>query len=182
MLSSSSRWKKNEEDIYSWRETRVGRQLVWMYSKFVGSLWARESASASAMSSSMSSPSSRPTLSTSSDGSDSETTSSTFFLSKEDELAREGLYHLEKAADLGHAEAQRMLANSLASGILPISDHGLIRRIAAWQYAQQHDGAAGDGGSSSTEVGEWQDLLQHDNQLNRIRCTQSSSDRGGGWK
>ena len=149
----SSRRKKNEEDIYSWRDTRVGRQLVWMYSKVVGSLWARESASASSMSSSMSSPSSRPTLSTSSGASGSETTSSTFFLSKEDELAREGLYHLEKAADLGHAEAQRMLANSLASGILPISDHGLIRRIAAWQYAQQHDGTAGDGGN-------WTEMLR----------------------
>ena len=25
-------------------------------------------------------------------------------------------------------------------------------------------------------------LFQHDNQLNMIRCTQSSRDRGGGWK
>jgi hypothetical protein len=25
-------------------------------------------------------------------------------------------------------------------------------------------------------------LLQHDNQLNTIRCTQSSRDSGGGWK
>jgi hypothetical protein len=28
----------------------------------------------------------------------------------------------------------------------------------------------------------WQELFQHDNQLNTIRCTQSSRDRGGGWK
>lgn len=150
----SSRRTRNEEDVYSWRDTRVGRQLVWMYSKIVESLWARESA---ASSSSISS-SSESTTTTSS----TETTSSSshHFLSKEDELAREGLYHLEKAADLGHAEAQRMLANSLASGILPISDHGLIRRIAAWQYAnhqqqqqqQQEDGGGEGGGGNWTEI------------------------------
>ena len=149
---SSTRRKKNEEDVYSWRETRVGRQLVWLYSKVVKNLWARESAAASISSLfSSSSPSSRPTSSTTSS---SETSaSSSFFLSKEDELAREGLYHLEKAADLGHADAQRMLANSLASGILPVSDHGVIRRIAAWQYAQQQDGERGKvGGGNWTEI------------------------------
>ena len=154
-----SRRKKNEEDVYSWHDTRVGRQLVWLYSKVVGSLWAREASSSSSMNyvdSSSSSSSSTPTSSTSS-GSETTTTSSSssLFLSKEDELAREGLYHLEKAADLGHAEAQRMLANSLASGILPISDHGLIRRIVAWQYAQQQnqDGSSTGGGRKNwTEI------------------------------
>jgi TPR repeat protein len=55
-----------------------------------------------------------------SSGSKGETSSSKELLSKEDRIALEGLYHLEKAAELGHAEAQRMVANSLASGILPI--------------------------------------------------------------
>jgi hypothetical protein len=41
---------------------------------------------------------------------------------------------LEKAAELGHAEAQRMVANSLATGILPLSDHSLIQRYAKWQH------------------------------------------------
>ena len=153
---SSRRKTRNEEDVYSWRDTRVGRQLVWMYSKIVASLWARESAvasisSSSSMSSSsmLSSPSSKPTFSS------ADTPSSSYFLSKEDELAREGLYHLEKAADLGHAEAQRMLANSLASGILPISDHGLIRRIAAWQYAQQQQQQ-----QEENDGGNWTEILR----------------------
>jgi len=49
-------------------------------------------------------------------------------------MAWEGLFHLEKAAELGHAEAQRIVANSLASGILPISDHSLMHRVAEWKY------------------------------------------------
>lgn len=165
---SSSRRKKNEEDIYSWRDTRVGRQLVWMYTKIVKSLWARETSSSSS-SGLMSSPSSRPTSSTTSSSETTRGSSSSSFLSKEDELAREGLYHLEKAADLGHAEAQRMLANSLASGILPISDHGLIRRIAAWQYAQQQqqDTESGDSSSSSSKVGggNWTEILRQSSLL-----------------
>ena len=55
-------------------------------------------------------------------------------MSRKDQIAWEGLFHLEKAAELGHAEAQRMVANSLASGILPISDHSLMRRVAEWKY------------------------------------------------
>lgn len=142
-----SRTKRSEEEIYSWSDTRVGRQLIWMYVK-IKSLFDREEKSSS------SSTNYQDSYSTSSsDGSkstESPPTSSSFFLSKEDELAREGLYHLEKAADLGHSEAQRMIANSLASGILPISDHGLIRRIAALQYAQQQ--SSGNGGGNWTEI------------------------------
>ncbi|KAL7430309.1 hypothetical protein ACHAXM_002294 [Skeletonema potamos] len=157
----SRKKKNNEEDVYSWRDTRVGSQLVWMYSKVVGSLWSRDSSESLSSSSSpsmnyadtfSSSSSSSPTTSSTTFSGNSETTKS-LFLSKEDELAREGLYHLEKAADLGHAEAQRMLANSLASGILPISDHGLVRRIAAWQYAQkQQQKQEGSGGGNWTEI------------------------------
>ena len=30
-----------EEDVFSWRDTNVGNQLVWMYTK-VSSLWGRQ--------------------------------------------------------------------------------------------------------------------------------------------
>ena len=145
-----SRRKKNDEDVYSWRETRVGKQLVWIYTRVVKGLWTRESCLPSSTTTS-SSPSSKPSFS-----GEEEKMTSTTFLSKEDELAREGLYHLEKAADLGHSEAQRMLANSLASGILPISDHGLVRRVAAWQFSQQQQEAGPEGKSG----GNWTDVLR----------------------
>ncbi|KAL7455833.1 hypothetical protein ACHAWC_007347, partial [Mediolabrus comicus] len=149
------RTKRSEEEIYSWSDTRVGRQLIWMYVR-VKSLFDREEKSSSSSTNYQDSYST--SSSSSSEGSkstESPPTSSSFFLSKEDELAREGLYHLEKAADLGHSEAQRMVANSLASGILPISDHGLIRRIAALQYAQQQSSGNGGGGG-----GNWTEILR----------------------
>lgn len=71
-------------------------------------------------------------------------------LSRQDQMAWEGLFHLEKAAELGHAEAQRMVANSLASGILPISDHSLMRRVAEWKYHNSRRQLALDDQNSST--------------------------------
>lgn len=108
---------RNEEDVFSWSDTRVGSQLIRMYNMVVG-LWTRHPQSE------------YERTTTSSDGSTKE------LMSNQDHIAIEGLYHLEKAAELGHAEAQRMVANSLASGILPLSDHSLIQRYARWQHLQ----------------------------------------------
>ena len=70
-------------------------------------------------------------------------------------------YHIiaiqtEKAAELGHAEAQRMVANSLASGILPISDHSLMHRLAKWQYQQSQSNTQE---SNSNQHGNWISIL-----------------------
>jgi len=43
------------------------------------------------------------------------------------EMERKAMYHLEKAAELGNHQAQNMLANILASGILPFEDHPSLR-------------------------------------------------------
>jgi len=114
----------DEDDLFSWRDTRVGSQLIWIYGKVTG-MWSRQKqverqgATISAGSKSSSSSSSQGETS----------------LAERDQIAREGLFHLEKAAQLGHSEAQRMVANSLASGILPLSDHSLMHRVAEHQYS-----------------------------------------------
>ena len=69
-------------------------------------------------------------------------------------MAREGLFHLEKAAELGHPEAQRMVANSLASGILPLSDHSLMHRLAEVQYLNNNND---EGDDASTK--NWTSIL-----------------------
>ena len=79
-------------------------------------------------------------------------------LSRNDRIVIEGLFHLEKAAELGHAEAQRIVANSLASGILPLSDHSIMFRLAKWRYysSQMDEGESGaGGGGGDTMIGGW---------------------------
>jgi len=128
----------DDEDQFSWSDTKVGSQLIWIYGKLI-SLWSRQQKVT---------PSSPPTTTSSpeSESSDTSATSSstTSILSKQDMMAREGLFHLEKAAELGHAEAQRVVANSLASGILPISDHSLMHRLAEWEYINQDENGSGN--------------------------------------
>ena len=118
---SSIMMDRNEEDVFLWSDTRVGSQLIRMYEKMVR-LWTRHPQSEYAGSS------------TGGSSSSDESSTAKEVMSKEDHLAIEGLYHLEQAAELGHAEAQRMVANSLASGILPLSDHSLIPRYAKWRH------------------------------------------------
>jgi len=43
-------------------------------------------------------------------------------------MEKEALYHLEQASELGNPSAQNMLANMLASGILPFEDHAELRK------------------------------------------------------
>ena len=117
---SSILMDRNEEDVFLWSDTRVGSQLIRIYEKIVR-LWTRHPQSEYAG------------TGTGSSSSNDEASNTKEIMSKEDHLAIEGLYHLEQAAELGHAEAQRMVANSLASGILPLSDHSLIQRYAKWQ-------------------------------------------------
>ena len=133
---------RNEEDVFAWRDTKVGSQLVWISSK-IASLWSRQQNYAA-----KDERSSKKTLFTGSstdgksqqqDKDEEATTTTATLLSNQDELAREGLFHLEKAAELGHSEAQRMIANSLASGILPISDHSLMHRLAQREYSTSQD-------------------------------------------
>ena len=71
-------------------------------------------------------------------------------------MAREGLFHLEKAAELGHPEAQRMVANSLASGILPLSDHSLMHRLAEVQYLNNNNEEEEEGDASTKN---WTSIL-----------------------
>ena len=122
----------DDEDQFSWSDTKVGSQLIWIYGKLI-SLWSRQQVPSS------SPPPTATPAESSSQESDS-TSHPTSILSKQDMMAREGLFHLEKAAELGHAEAQRVVANSLASGILPISDHSLMHRLAEWEYINQDEG------------------------------------------
>lgn len=128
----------DDEDQFSWSDTKVGSQLIWIYGKLI-SLWSRQQKVT---------PSSPPTTTSSPESESSDTSatssSSTSILSKQDMMAREGLFHLEKAAELGHAEAQRVVANSLASGILPISDHSLMHRLAEWEYINQEENSSGN--------------------------------------
>jgi len=127
----------DDEDQFSWSDTKVGSQLIWIYGKLI-SLWSRQQKVTS---------SSPPTTTSSPESESSDTTTSsstTSILSKQDMMAREGLFHLEKAAELGHAEAQRVVANSLASGILPISDHSLMHRLAEWEYINQDEDGSGN--------------------------------------
>ena len=44
-------------------------------------------------------------------------------LNKLDKMEKKAMFHLEKAAELGNCHAQNMIANILASGILPFEDH-----------------------------------------------------------
>lgn len=77
-------------------------------------------------------------------------------LSRNDRIVIEGLFHLEKAAELGHAEAQRIVANSLASGILPLSDHSIMFRLAEWRYYRsQIDEGESEGGGDDDTSGGW---------------------------
>jgi len=125
----------DDEDQFSWSDTKVGSQLIWIYGKLI-SLWSRQQKVT---------PSSPPVSSAESTSQESDTTTaSSSILSKQDMMAREGLFHLEKAAELGHAEAQRVVANSLASGILPISDHSLVHRLAEWEYINQDENGSGN--------------------------------------
>ena len=128
-----------EEDEFSFRDTRVGSQLIWMYDKVAG-LWSRQRRnSLSSLQQANSNKNKKKVQDDDDDATDKRSTAGTdssksqqgssITLSKADELAREGLYHLEKSAHLGHSEAQRLVANSLASGILPLSDHGLMHRL-----------------------------------------------------
>eukprot|EP00569_Conticribra_weissflogii_P008990 CAMPEP_0171367950 /NCGR_PEP_ID=MMETSP0879-20121228/6413_1 /TAXON_ID=67004 /ORGANISM="Thalassiosira weissflogii, Strain CCMP1336" /LENGTH=1259 /DNA_ID=CAMNT_0011876063 /DNA_START=61 /DNA_END=3837 /DNA_ORIENTATION=- len=128
-----------EEDVFSWRDTRVGNQLLWISGK-VAKLWSRRTSGTAFSSTNDGSRGSSKRYGHASDYNEHTERArppslqqpnfqSAMSLSNEDELAREGLFHLEKAAELGHAEAQRMVANALASGILPLSDHSLLRRI-----------------------------------------------------
>jgi len=123
-----------EEEMFSWRDTRVGSQLIWIYGKVV-SVWSRQRTSSSSSLSQLHKKVQQAGKTTSSSSSTS-SQQDKVSLSKADQTAREGLFHLEKAAELGHSEAQRMVANSLASGILPLSDHSLMHRLAEWQFAQ----------------------------------------------
>ena len=136
----------DDEDQFSWSDTRVGSQLLWLYSKLM-SLWSRQHATASKSLK-------KEVLSKKSSTSSSSTSTSS--LSKQDILAREGLFHLEKAAELGHAEAQRVVANSLASGILPISDHSLMHRLAKYQYIKNQSPDDDDDNSSTNN---WTSIL-----------------------
>ena len=153
-----------EEDQFSWSDTRVGSQLIWMYGKLV-SLWSRQHSGATfkkeVLSSSSSSSSSSTTSKEDDDNSSSSSSSSSSsaLLSKQDMMAREGLFHLEKAAELGHPEAQRMVANSLASGILPLSDHSLMHRLAEWQYLNNINNEKEEGGDASTTKKNWTSIL-----------------------
>ena len=49
-------------------------------------------------------------------------------------LCRSGCFTIERAAKLGHPEAQRMVANFRASGILLLSNHSLMVCLAEWWY------------------------------------------------
>ncbi len=44
------------------------------------------------------------------------------------QVQKKALYHLEEAAEMGNSQAQNMLANILASGILPFDDYPEFRR------------------------------------------------------
>lgn len=45
------------------------------------------------------------------------------------EVEKESLYHLEKAAEFGNCDALNIIANTLASGILPLINHASLRSI-----------------------------------------------------
>ncbi|KAL7539895.1 hypothetical protein ACHAXR_009688, partial [Thalassiosira sp. AJA248-18] len=135
-----------EEDVFEWRDTRVGKQFIWAYAQVVR-MWTRQvtregaslaaAAKKAAAAAASSSQHQDDGKGKDKDGTTTTTTTTTRLLSKQgDIMAREGLFHLEKAAELGHSEAQRVVANSLASGILPISDHSLMHRLAEHQYLQ----------------------------------------------
>ena len=113
----------------------MGSQLIWMYGKVV-SVWSRQRTSSSSSLSQLHKKVQQAGKKTSSSSTSTSSQQDKASLSKADETAREGLFHLEKAAELGHSEAQRMVANSLASGILPLSDHSLMHRLAEWQFDQ----------------------------------------------
>jgi len=113
-----------EDDFFSWRDTRVGSQLIRIYGKVTG-MWSRQKQVERQAA----------TISAGSESSSSSSSQGETSLAERDRIAREGLFHLEKAAQLGHSEAQRIVANSLASGILPLSDHSLMHRIAEHQYS-----------------------------------------------
>ncbi|KAL9182960.1 hypothetical protein ACHAXT_004239 [Thalassiosira profunda] len=119
-----------EEDRYPWRDTEAGRRLLWLWDTF-GGLWSRRHSSEASSAAPFGKEGDESSSPTAAPVRNDNVTAS---LSRQDRLAREGLFHLEKAAELGHAEAQRVVANSLASGILPLSDHGMPRRLAEQRY------------------------------------------------
>mmetsp|Transcript_30255 Transcript_30255/g.62435 ORF Transcript_30255/g.62435 Transcript_30255/m.62435 type:complete len:146 (+) Transcript_30255:164-601(+) len=113
-----------EGDVFFWQDTIVGNQLLWILGK-VAKLWSRRTSGTAfspmnngrrgssqryghAMDYNEHAEQTRPP------SSQHPNFQSAITLSMEDEFAREGLFHLEKAAELGHAEAQCMVANMLA--------------------------------------------------------------------
>ncbi|EJK44212.1 hypothetical protein THAOC_37272 [Thalassiosira oceanica] len=117
--------ERNEEDVFSLRDTKMGGQILWLCETVAG-LWSRDGDDDGI----------------GGDAADGNGTVSPG-LSRQDVLAREGMRHLSMAAELGHPAAQRMVANSLASGILPLSDHGMIVRAAREERRKRREGRGG---------------------------------------
>ncbi|KAL3817295.1 hypothetical protein ACHAXA_003216 [Cyclostephanos tholiformis] len=135
---SSSSYIRREEDRFSWSDTRMGKALIWTY-QLLGSSSSTSRAMGGGDSSYSSYRSSRRRRGDEGEGEGEgggcpESARPMTGLSRSDLISIEGLYHLERAAELGHPEAQRMVANSLSSGILPLSDHSLMVRLAEWRY------------------------------------------------
>jgi len=61
--------------------------------------------------------------------------------------SKAALHHLEMAAELGNAEAQNILANILASGILPFEDHPELRQSTHGDHDHGHQHGHGHGHS-----------------------------------
>lgn len=116
--------ERNEEDVFSLRDTKMGGQILWLCEAVAG-LWSRDGDD---------------------DGGIAADVNGTLpsGLYRQDALAKEGLRHLSTAAELGHPAAQRMVANSLASGILPLSDHGMIVRAAREERRKLKEGRGGE--------------------------------------
>ena len=137
--------ERNEEDVFSLRDTKMGGQILWLIETVAG-LWSRNDDDGIGGGAS-------------GDAADDNSTHHPLGLSRQDVLAKEGLRHLSLAAELGHPVAQRMVANSLASGILPLSDHGMIVRAAKEERRKRKEGLGstasendGDGGDPARPI------------------------------
>jgi len=60
---------------------------------------------------------------------DKETSSSSIAPHEKFHVEKEALYYLQKSSEMGNRDAQNMLANTLASGILPVTNHPNLRSV-----------------------------------------------------